>query len=110
MFFKTNKYCEKSVYTTTGGIIYLEASEEINCAGKLEAKGTEGFNDNDVTVGSTAGGTIFLSSPIIHIYGTFPDQFTHIYINCHDSSGLSSFITIQELVPLFNRNNTLNIK
>ena len=69
MFFKTNQYYGKSISAKIGGIIYVEVSKNIEIEGSLFAEGSEGFQNNDISLGSSAGGSIFLKAQKFFVNG-----------------------------------------
>lgn len=69
-YFKVNQYYDQPIYSRTGGAILIRSRERTQIKGNLRASGTTNKPNNDIILGSSSGGTVYLESPMISVSGT----------------------------------------
>jgi hypothetical protein len=69
-FYRVNQYNDSSIYSSIGGIIHIKTVKNARISGVLDVSGYSGGVTNDIILGSTSGGTIYIESEMIMIKGS----------------------------------------
>jgi hypothetical protein len=68
-FFRINQYNDQDIYSDSGGIVVMKVEDNVIINGDIKASGVRGLYNNDIVLGSSSGGTIYIESTKISISG-----------------------------------------
>lgn len=76
-FFRLNQYYDQNIFSDTGGVVQIKARQKVHIEGSITASGTKGMFNNDIVLGSSSGGTVYIESARILISGRLVNPRLH---------------------------------